>query len=69
MRAGWLLALLALAACAEPPQTDVGVVASGNDISVVPTVSTNVGGVRIGANPYGARIGTSIGGIGIGVGL
>lgn len=69
MRARWLLAIMALGACAQPPETNVGVVASGNDISVVPTVSTNVGGVRIGANPYGARIGTSIYGVGVGIGL
>ena len=69
MRKAWLLALLALGACSEPPQTNVGVVASGDEIAVVPTVSTNLGGVRIGANPYGARIGTNIGGIGVGIGL
>lgn len=62
------LVLLFLAACAEP-QPNVNVHAGPNGVAVTPSVATRVGTARIGVTPHGARIGTRIGGVGIGIGL
>lgn len=62
------LVLLLLAACSEP-QPNVNVHAGPTGVAVTPSVSTQIGTAQIGVTPHGARIGTRIGGIGIGIGL
>jgi hypothetical protein len=63
-----VLILLPLAACAEP-QPNVDIHAGPSGVAVTPSVSTNVGAARIGLTPHGARLGTKIAGVGIGIGL
>jgi hypothetical protein len=72
MRTAAVLGLILLAACAAPvpePQTNLNVHATPTGVAVTPSVSTRVGTARVGVTPHGARIGTRIGGIGIGNGL
>ncbi|OJY33463.1 MAG: hypothetical protein BGP11_21525 [Rhodobacterales bacterium 65-51] len=72
MRTAAVLGLILLAACAAPvsePQTNLNVHATPTGVAVTPSVSTRVGTARVGVTPHGARIGTRIGGIGIGIGL
>ena len=63
---------LVLAACAAPvrePQVGLNMGVTPQGVRVTPNVATNVGGVRLGVNPYGGRISTRVGGVGIGIGL
>ncbi|GHC13010.1 hypothetical protein GCM10007291_07990 [Gemmobacter nanjingensis] len=72
MRTAAVLGLILLAACAASvpePQTNLNVHATPTGVAVTPSVSTRVGTARVGVTPHGARIGTRIGGIGIGIGL
>lgn len=72
IRLAALAGLIVLAACAAPvaePQTNVNVHATPAGVAVTPSVSTRIGTARVGVTPHGARIGTRIGGIGIGIGL
>ena len=67
-----ILGFVLLAACAAPatePQTNVNIHATPTGVAVTPSVSTRVGTARIGITPHGARIGTRIGGVGLGIGL
>ena len=63
-----LLIALLLAACA-PAQPHLGVRATPAGVAVTPSVATTMGGVRIGASPHGAHLGTRIGGVGLGIRL
>lgn len=65
------LALLALAACAQPhhPRAMVATTVTPGGVSVVPRVSTGVGGVRVGVSPYGGHLGTNVGPVRLGVGF
>lgn len=72
-RALAVAALLGPAACAAPvpapvePSVGVGIAPSG--VSVAPRVGARLGRARLGIGPQGASVGTSIGGVGIGIGL
>ena len=67
-----LATMFALSACeAGPgqPQVGVGLGIGPNGVRLVPRISTNVGGVNVGATPGGVGVGTNVGGIGVGARL
>lgn len=61
-----VVALLGLAACAADPRMGIYVDPAGQ---VHPSVTTTVGGLRIGANGTGGHVGTSVGPIDLGLGF
>jgi len=65
------LALLALAACAQPhhPRATLATTITPAGLQVVPRVSTGLGGVRVGVSPYGGHMGTNVGPVRLGVGF
>lgn len=73
IRAALVLAgMLALAACTPAPgqpRVGLGLGIGPKGLRIVPRVTTNVGGVTVGAGPGGGSVGTSVGGVGVGVGL
>lgn len=69
MRMGLVLILGLLMACAPENHTRVNTHVDVSSGRVTPAVATSVGGVRVGASPYGAAIGTYIGPVGVSAGF
>lgn len=60
---------LGLAACTGGPRYGLGLGITPNGVTVVPSVSGDVGGAVVGISGQGGSLGTNVGGVGVGVGF
>lgn len=72
IRAVACIGILMLAACdagPDQPRLGIGLGIGPNGVRLVPKVTTDLGGVTVGAGPGGIGLGTNVGGVGIGTKL
>jgi hypothetical protein len=69
MRYGTPLLILLLSACAGGPRYGLGLGITPDGVGVYPSISGDVGGATVGISGAGGSLGTSVGGVGVGVGF